>query len=422
METLTQPGSKANLALWYVGISLFALVFAWPNLSNADENEDEGDVHSITQASESISNNVPKSIFVFLDGTRNDSHSGTNVWQLYQLIYKNNDSQTTSIYIEGVGSVDNPILGSVLGHGMKKRILKGYEFVAQNYSPGDDLYIFGFSRGAHEARSLAGLLAYAGVPKLSDENRDPLLTIGDGVLGLTKETTDTDYNDRWRSWKPGEAPLLAAEIKDKLQQEMQPVEIKFLGVWDTVPGSAFKKYQDCIEKIGFFKRWFHWLPMISEGERYKSGSYPAIHQIAHAVSLDEKRSKFASLLACEAINPQFTKVTEVWFPGAHADVGGGYEDSNELPGISLNWMIEILSRSYKFNGPPPQVEANPQGLAHWSIGDSPANWRSDCEDRILPMGAEVHRSFEVRKNSGPVPVRVDGKVVPLPYPKMCSDR
>ena len=77
-------------------------------------------------------------------------------------------------------------------------------------------------------------------------------------------------------------------------------------------------------------------PGIDKGERYKTDSYPPIRHMAHAVSLDEKRSKFTPLLLCQAINPTYTEINEVWFPGAHSDVGGGYQDSLELSNISLS--------------------------------------------------------------------------------------
>lgn len=364
-----------------------------------------------------------KSIFVFLDGTLNDQKSGTNVWRLYNLVVNNNDPQTTGVYIEGVGSIDNPVFGAALGQGMEERILKGYEFIAKNYHPGDDVYILGFSRGAHEARSLAGFLAYAGVPTLLANNQSNLSVVGNKILDFVKDKNDEDKNYRqaWASWTPGQSPVLAAEIKEKYEQDTLPVEVKFLGVWDTVPGSSFKKYNGCKEEIGFWKTWFYWLPMVSKGERYKTDSYPGIHYIAHAVSLDEKRSKFEPLLLCPPINGQFTKTIEVWFPGAHADVGGGYEDSHELPDISLSWMLDRLAENYKFNTTPPKIEGTAQGLAHWSISDSPANIGSECVDRKPLPAAKLHLSVDERKQSSPVPLRVKGVVKRLDYPLNCAD-
>lgn len=402
------------------GIALVTLLFACAPIENT--HIETSDVN--TKIIKLLGNpDRHKSIFVFFDGTLNDQKSGTNVWRLYDLIAKNNDSQTTGVYIEGVGSVDNPVFGAALGQGMEKRILKGYEFIAENYHSGDDLYIFGFSRGAHEARSLAGFLAYAGVPRLSDKNQKHLSTISNEILDFAKDKSDDDktYKKAWTSWTPGQAPVLAEEIKKRYQQDMLPVEVKLLGVWDTVPGSSFKKYNGCKEKIGIAKTWFYWLPMIGKGERYKTDSYPAIHYIAHAVSLDEKRSKFEPLLLCPPINDQSTKTIEVWFPGAHADVGGGYEDSHELPNISLSWMLDRLAESYKFTTTLPKIEGTAQGLAHWSIRDFPANIGSKCVDRELPPAATLHPSVDERKLSSPVPLRVDGVVKRLAYPLNCAD-
>lgn len=364
--------------------------------------------------------NKHKSIFIFLDGTANDPKSETNVWRLYDSLSKASDPQATGIYIEGVGNRDEqPVLGMMLGKGMEERILKGYEFITQNYNPKDDIYIFGFSRGAHEARALAGFLAYAGVPIILDENRNHLSKIGNDIIELVKDKTDEDYLDKWTSWVTHQSPpLLADEIKDKLKLEMRAAEVTFLGIWDTVPGSSFKEYGDCKENIGIVKKYFYWLPLLSKGERYKSDSYPAIHQIAHAVSLDEKRSKFAPLLICPAIKSEYTKLNEVWFPGAHADVGGGYSDSNDLAGISYNWMIDLLAKNYKFSSTP-KANGSVKGLAHWSIGDSPANFGSSCEDRTPPQGAQIHASFNERREFSPMPIRIEGVIQSLPYPKNC---
>ena len=201
---------------------------------------------------------------------------------------------------------------------------------------------------------------------------------------------------------------------------MQAARIRFLGVWDTVPGSSLKNYRGCKEDKGFIKSYLWWLiPGIDRGERYKAASYPPISEIAHAVALDEKRSKFAPLLVCEAINPEYTKVTEVWFPGAHADVGGGYEDSTDLPSVSLRWMIQMLGNSYTLE-PPPAIEGAAVGLAHWSIGDSPGNIGSECIDRNPPPAAIIHSSAEERSKSTSVPILWEGEERLMNYPISCA--
>ena len=371
--------------------------------------------------------NQPKSIFVFLDGTANNPKSATNVWRLFKIISSQNDPLTTGIYIEGVGATNGLAIQKILGLGMEDRILAGYSFLAENYTPGDKIYIFGFSRGAFEARALAGLLAYSGLPKLSGDDESQLKSIGNKILELTKNKNDSAYVDRWRTWTSRDAPLLAQEIDKSLGLKVQGVEVEFLGVWDTVPGSFWKDYDTCKEK-----------PNRRDGDRYKTGTYPAIREIAHAISIDEKRSKFKPVLACPPIiNPNPTHVDEIWFPGAHSDVGGGYENSekspnvssDDLPNISLNWMLGLLKDSYTFKAGVPALPGKAEGLAHWSFGDFPGNLRSDCMDREQQLEQldpkafkkiQKHKSYEDRIKLVPVPIEKDGRIETLGYPIVCS--
>lgn len=364
-----------------------------------------------------------KSIFVFFDGTRNDEKSKTNVLQMYEFIAKHNDGATIGLYIEGVGSIDQPLFGSVLGKGMESRILRAYEFLYQNYDEGDNVYLFGFSRGAHQGRALAGILSFVGLPRKNTLDNLDSNYFFNKIIDMVKEKSDSNgqYKKAWEAWGLGNSPLLADEIKSVNNIDMVAVEIKMLGIWDAVPGSFFKDFGECKENIGFWKRYFHWLPMISEGERYKTDSYPPIRHLAHAVSLDEKRSKFQPILLCPPINIKFTKTIEKWFPGAHADVGGGYSDSNELPGISLRWMIEQLRESYKIENNPLINDTDYKGLAHWSIGDAPANLGSYCMDRKAPPSGDIHPSVFSRKEEILVPVKVRNEIRMLKYPLSCKD-
>ena len=363
-----------------------------------------------------------KSIFVFLDGTGNDPKTPTNIWRLFNMISSQKDPLSTGIYIPGVGTTKYQFLGMLLGLGMEDNILEGYSFIIENYKPGDKIYIFGFSRGALEARSLAGLIAYSGVPKVSGDDLKHLHKIGNKVLELTKDKNDSDYEKAWGDWTPNSSPLLTKEIKDR-KLETQAAEVTFLGIWDTVPGSFFKEYGTCKENENK-----------KAGDRYKTGTYPAIREIAHAVSIDEKRSKFKPILVCKpVINSQPTQVNEVWFPGAHADVGGGYENSKELPGdnaqdlpnISLHWMLGLLGKHYDVKSVVQPAAGKADGLAHWSIGDFSANLGSDCIDRERQFDAETIKnikkdgSFEGRKTFQKVPIEKEGSVETLAYPIAC---
>lgn len=352
-----------------------------------------------------------KRIFVFLDGTRNDAGSSTNVRRLFEAVVDTADPQTTGMYIEGVGTTETPILGAGLGLGMEARILRAYDFIAQAYRPGDAIFIVGFSRGAHQARALAGLLAYAGVPPASKDDGDARLRLYNRIIEITKKKSDSDYEQAWKDWRPGTAPPLGADIARELGLSMQAAEVAFLGVWDTVPGSSFKHFYGCREMAD--RR---------AGDRYKSGSYPPIRNIYHAVALDEKRSKFHPLLVCPPLNPAYTSVSEVWFPGAHADVGGGYADSQALSNISLQWMMAALGRTYEPPLPAARFAGDPLGLAHWSIGDWPANSLSHCEDRLPPADAIKDASVDRRARAAAVPVRVNGVVQRLSYPPRCPGK
>ncbi|MGK5074898.1 phospholipase effector Tle1 domain-containing protein [Janthinobacterium sp. ZB1P44] len=349
---------------------------------------------------------LAKDIFVFLDGTRNDSASGTNVRQVFDAVFNANDAQTSGIYIEGVGSVDSPLLGASLGFGMEPRILRGYDFIAQAFRPGDKLYIFGFSRGAHQARALAGLIAYAGVPARSEDNMAQRLKRGNAILEVVKAKNDADYMDAWRTWRPGQEPIAAKELHERFQLHMEPAEVQFLGVWDTVPGSLFKDFGVCKE-----------LNDRREGDRYKSDSYPPIRRILHAVSRDEKRSRFHPLLLCPSINANYTQVSELWFPGSHADIGGGYADSRALSDLSLAWMMAGLAQDYAL--PPLQLAGDPLGVAHWSIGDWPGNLFSHCEDRTKPDDGAASAGLIARETVRHGQLNFHGVIDDKPYPLLC---
>ena len=262
----------------------------------------------------------PKKILIFFDGTANEWNTRTNVRRLFELVSAHEDPALLSLYVDGVGSSSFPLTGATMGYGLKPRILEGYKFLARYYKKGDQIYIFGFSRGAHQARSLAGLLAYNGIPQVGNGKAE-LKEAAEKIWTFSRQKNDVSHEE-WMSWSSDKAALFANEIKEKFNIETVVAPVQFLGVWDTVPGSQFKKYSVCSEKSDSV-----------EGIRYKILSYPTIREIAHAVSIDEKRSEFSPVFVCPPIDPARTIVHQTWFAGAHADVGGGYGDSNDLAGV-----------------------------------------------------------------------------------------
>lgn len=364
-----------------------------------------------------------KSIFVFLDGTRNNPDSETSIHRLFKSMIQVGDPQLTAIYVPGVGTDFRVVSGSVLGRGVEDRIVRAYEFISKSYGLGDDIYLFGFSRGAHQARAVAGMIAYAGV--LPSDVAD--IKSSHKIVEFLKKKHDEDFEMIWPSWEPEDPPILAEDIKDKFEVDMIYAEVTFMGLWDTVPGSSFKNYPTgaCKEDRGFIKKKLWWLiPGIDSGERYKSDSYPPIRRIAHAVARDEKRSKFSPLLICKPIKKEHTKIDEVWFPGAHSDVGGGYgKDSRELPDIPLEWIIGKLEESYKLR-PGLALNGSYDGLAHWSICDSPGDTGSHCVDRVPLDGAQMDPSIGQREDLMEAQIKWDGYDEPryLKYPVNCPKR
>ena len=370
----------------------------------------------------------PKQIFVFLDGTSNVAADRTNVRRTFELVRDKGDAQKVALYLPGVGTDDAKLTGNALGRGMESRVIDGLEFICNQSRPNDSVYIFGFSRGAHEARALAGILAYSGVPASGcpRSTLNKLIEQTKKVRELDNEAVQTYWKSRWSANSP--PPL--AELRGKaIDIDLRAVPVTFLGIWDTVPGSSLKKFPFCSENIGIVKKNLGWLlPGIDHGERYKTRSYPTIGRIAHALSSDEKRSKFHPLHACSPFEGRLTPVVkEVWFPGAHSDVGGGYSDmatvdEGALPQLSLNWMLTELMNTYAGfqTSPLGDSDDSPRGLAHWSISSAGGNLGSHCEDRNMTVAGEPHASVKARIDSGPVRLRVKDRCVTLPYPISCA--
>ena len=275
-------------------------------------------------------NGAPHKIAVFFDGTANDEESDTNIKRLHSLVslQKRTDVSISTIYIEGVGA-DGKVLGMAMGWGIGKRVRDAYAFLLENYSPGDQIYIFGFSRGAYSGRILASMLNSAGLPERRSHSAE---YVADVVYAAFK----------------GRAGLAQRreQIDSALQQLglsiAQPVGVELMGLWDTVEALGVPDYAPNIE-----------VPNSRYGDQLCN-----VKQAYHAMSIDDDRERiFTPILLtrphlltdcgiAEKDQAAYldSHVDEVWFSGAHADVGGGYQGSL-LGGVSLNWMIGKLRPS-----------------------------------------------------------------------------
>jgi uncharacterized protein (DUF2235 family) len=246
-----------------------------------------------------------RNLIVCLDGTNNQfGTTNTNVVRLFQSL-RTDDGQQLGYYDPGVGTIWEPgtlwksaqrlqmVLGMAFGLGVTRNVAEGYAFLMQNHRPTDRIMVFGFSRGALEARALAGLLHRAGLLHQHLSSLEPY------AVRLAQSAGGWD---------------VANEFKATFSR---PVKIAFLGLWDTVTsmGNVWSPIQ--------------W-PFTTTN--------PSVERVAHAIAIDERRAFFRQNRWRQSENQV---VDEAWFPGVHSDVGGGYPAaSGRLWAISLEWMVE----------------------------------------------------------------------------------
>jgi uncharacterized protein (DUF2235 family) len=272
-----------------------------------------------------------KRLAIFLDGTWNAVDDNTNVWRLKSLCApKSADGAIQLVYYDiGV----NGFVGGMFGKGLDANVTEAYDWLIDNYNPGDQVFLFGFSRGAYTARSLAGLIAKHGLLK-------PGAPLG------TKQLYERYHRSADRTlWVLRESQQ-AGTLTDASPEELwllkysQPINIKMVGVWDTVGalGIPFWSVQ------GISRSTFGFL---------HTGLRLSIENGYHALAIDEHRRDFAPTLwdvrhpkepgaVIAAPRPVFS-VEQRWFVGAHANVGGGY-NSNVLAQSPARWMMNKASQ------------------------------------------------------------------------------
>lgn len=242
----------------------------------------------------------------------------TNVEKMYNAICEEGNGITqVKAYDQGVGtgySWKDKIVGGATGAGIDKNIKDMYSFLVFNYEPGDEIYLFGFSRGAYTARSIAGFIRNCGILKPQYFNHV------DKAYDL--------YRDR-NSYSIPDSDMMRSFRKSFCYEDITP--IKFIGVWDTVGslGIPLPSYQ------------------MRNQERYKFhdvtlSSY--VENAYHALAIHEKRKLFLPTLWQKSDHVKNDpnhkqKMEQRWFLGVHSNVGGGYADSG-LSNIALNWLVQ----------------------------------------------------------------------------------
>jgi uncharacterized protein (DUF2235 family) len=319
-----------------------------------------------------------KNIVLCADGTWNTPHgdaptrTDTNVRKLYCALA--NSPGQLKYYDSGVGTDGTPLdhlSGGAMGEGLFQKVQDCYAFLSYVYDPGDKIYLFGFSRGAFTARSIGGMIAGFGVPTISMDN--------ESVPRIFAAYREAD-------------PIKKAALVEDLKSAygLVQVDVQMVGVWDTVgglgiPGIFFNLLNQ--KKYGFLDTSIH----------------ESIRRGYHAVSIDERRAQFKPTLwtnkdRTDRANDD--QIEQVWFPGVHSDVGGGYQES-ALSDIALHWMMHKAQK----NGLVFEFTADgPYGLPAAQNASGPAH----DEWKLVPYGLPEHRTVpKISAMSNTVQMRID---------------
>ena len=245
---------------------------------------------------------MAKRIIYCADGTWDSATNETNVYVMFKAL--KTTAQQQPYYDDGVGVEGNLFLkltGGAFGLGLWKEVKEGYTTIAQVYEAGDDIFLFGFSRGAYTARSLGGMISVAGLPAANFDD------------SLVDEAFSA-YRD-----KENRADILAGLARYQLID----ARIKMVGVWDTVGSLGIPAVVGGVDPVvyGFLDTALH----------------PDVLNAYQALAIDERRCEFPPTLWTSPPTPGQT-IEQVWFAGVHCDVGGSYPDRG-LADITLSWMM-----------------------------------------------------------------------------------
>ncbi|UGX92814.1 DUF2235 domain-containing protein [Bradyrhizobium barranii subsp. barranii] len=296
-----------------------------------------------------------RKLVLFADGTGNAfTAQESSVWRLYEALDHTQPDQIAH-YIKGVGTAGWAPLAAIdgaTGIGVPSNVRKLYRFLCWNWREGDEIYIFGFSRGAFTARTLAALIASQGlVPAEIDKVAVSHAEMQRNTMAAWREyrkksvgycSLPTIWIVRWirdiliylyhlvlghRSY---------ARVREAMDGRKQ-VAIEFLGLFDTVEAFGVP-----VEELRLAIDWAIW-PISFRNHRLSK----TVKHACHALALDDERTTFHPLRIDQSDLPAGQVVKEVWFAGVHSDIGGGYPEST-LSFVPLVWMVEQLGNQLRF--------------------------------------------------------------------------
>jgi uncharacterized protein (DUF2235 family) len=334
---------------------------------------------------------LPRRLVVCLDGTWNKRDSGTNVYHIANLVEegrvkeKDKDGKTVRewfqiiYYDEGVGTgLLDSVSGGGFGIGLSENIRQAYDWLVEKYRegneqrPSDEIYIFGFSRGAFTARSLVGLIAKCGLvcrgapispeelwgayplpplPPDPPSGRKPAKQWWKRLAGVPRVPFHPLRDLKLDPWETG--PPRSVKTPQNLAEQLlitwsRRVRIRCVGIYDTV--GAIGVDMLAIPRLREKTARFHDTQLSS-----------MVQNGFHALAIDEHRANFVHIPWRCAINgnwPDDGKIEQRWFVGAHSNIGGGYDD-DVLAQFPLAWMLKECSALGLMLRPPETIQADP---------------------------------------------------------------
>ncbi|KAJ4377882.1 hypothetical protein N0V83_000712 [Neocucurbitaria cava] len=286
-----------------------------------------------------------KRLIVACDGTWNNSDDGmkngnlsipSNITRISRAIKAVSQDGVPQIvnYHQGLGTEGGPLsrfIGGATGKGLSEDVREAYSFLANNYHPGDEIFLLGFSRGAFTARSIGGLIGEIGL--LTKKGLNTLPEVYEDIQNRRNPDYRPKHDDVPFPRKPSaDDPRYAQELERRGLTRLD-IPIKAIGVWDTVGSLG-------IPRIGFLTRAGLQMRQSKSTSFYDTKLANCIENAFHALALDESRTSFAPAV-WEKSEGNRTTLRQVWFPGAHTNVGGGYDDQ-QLANITLAWMMSQL--------------------------------------------------------------------------------
>jgi uncharacterized protein (DUF2235 family) len=347
---------------------------------------------------------MARKLVVCCDGTWNTPRNETNVFRTYRFLRERlgNPAETTQktgvrtcdgrtgdgsevrlFYDKGIGTDwFSELVGGAAGVGLSENVRDAYHFLGQSFAPGSEIFVFGFSRGAYTARSLCGFIKAAGllvrpsVPEVWRAYVDCYAT-GHGIIAQPSGWS-VDSVRNWLVKKAGDAVGHLGSDVTALPRH-SGVKIKFIGVYDTVgalgvPIAAAAKVNEPI--VGF----------------HDTGLGDIVENAVQALAVDEKRGPYVPTLWTQKANAAAVagqSALQVWFPGVHSDIGGGYGDKG-IGNITWDFMMRQAAGCGLLldpGQPTPPVNLEPLPAQHESFDET---WQKLSADlNLVPRGVRT---------------------------------